>query len=148
MIRHAAIPVYALSSPCPGCLGSITPLRSAQEDDIIVYVTWVEIPGVGYGVSLSHPYSSLVPLHGIERRADSMRRRPPCFAIVLVFTLWAFAGLVTLTCGCCALMGVTCPGVCASSPSELSTPPHDTPVPIRAMYVQPPSPPASPVVQV
>ena len=112
--------------PCPACLGSITPLRSAQEDGIIISVTWVAIPGVGYGVSLSETYPSLVPLHGIERRADSMRRRPPCFAIVLVFTLWAFAGLVTLTCGCCVLMGVTCPGVCASSPSELSTPSHDT----------------------
>src|SRR5713101_9277340 len=148
MIRHAAIPVYALSSPCPGCLGSITPLRSAQEDGIIVYVTWVEIPGVGYGVSLSKTYSSLVPLHGIERRADSMRRRPPCFAIVLVLTLWAFAGLVTLTCACCALMGGACPGVCASSPSVLSTPSHDTSVSVHLVYMQPPSPPASPVVHI
>ena len=27
-----------------------------------------------------------------------------------------------MTCGCCVLMGATCPGVCASSPSVLSTP--------------------------
>ena len=130
------------------CLGSIIPLRRTHGDGIIVYVTCVEIAGGGCGVSLSETYPSLVPLHRIERRADSMRRRPPCFAIVLVFTLWAFAGLVTLTCGCCVLMGATCPGVCASSPSELSTPSHDTSVSVHVVYVQPPCPPASLVVQV
>ena len=91
---------------------------------------------------------SCVPLYGIERRADSMRRRPPCFAIALVFTLWAFAGLVTLTCACCALMGGTCPGVCASSPSVLSTPSPETSVSVHLVYMQPPSPPASPVVHI
>ena len=91
---------------------------------------------------------SRVPLYGIERRADFMCRRPPCVATVLVLTLWAFAGLVTLTCACCALMGGTCPGVCASSPSVLSTPSHDTSMSVHVVYVPPPCPPASRVVQV
>jgi len=103
---------------------------------------------MGCDVSSSKTSSSRVPLYGIERRVDLMRRHPQCLATVLVLTMWAFAGLITFTCGCCALMGVTCPGVCASSPSVLSTPSHDTPVSIHLVYVQPPPSPASPVVQV
>ena len=67
-----------------------------------------------------------------------MHRRPQCFAIVLVLTLWTFAGLVTLTCGCCVLMGGTCPGVCASSPSVLATPSSSTSVSVTLVYVHPP----------
>ena len=138
----------AVGAACHACLGLIAPLRSEYQDHIIGDVTEVEISGGGCDVSSFKTSYSRVPLYGIERRADSMRRRPPCFAIALVLTLWAFAGLVTLTCACCALMGGTCPGVCASSPSVLSTPSHDTSVSVHVVYVQPPCPPASVVVQV
>ena len=103
---------------------------------------------MGCGVSLSKTYPSLVPLHGIERRADAMRKRLPCLAIMLVLTLWALAGLITLTCSCCAIMGVTCPSPCASSPSVLSTPSYDTPMSLHVLYVQSLCPRALPFVQV
>ena len=77
-----------------------------------------------------------------------MHRRPQCLAIVLVLTLWTFAGLMTFTCGCCVLMGSTCPGVCASSPSVLATSSSSMPVSLSLVYVHPFVPPASPVVQV
>jgi hypothetical protein len=89
-----------------------------------------------------------VPLDEIERRADSMGRRPHCLAIVLVLTLWASAGLVTLTCACCVLMGGACPGVCASSPSVLATPSCLTSVSVHLVSMPPSCPPTSRVVQV
>src|SRR4029450_4559521 len=61
-------------------------------------------------------------------RAVSMRIRLHCLVTVLILTMWAFAGLMTWTCSCCALMGVTCPGLCASSSSVLPTPSYATPV--------------------
>ena len=81
-------------------------------------------------------------------RADSMRIRPHGLVTVLVLTMWACAGLMIWTCSCCALMGMTCPGLCTSSPSVLPTPSSHTSVPMYVVSVQPPLLHASPVVQV
>ena len=91
---------------------------------------------------------SVTEVKYIAWRADSMRIRPQYVVTVLVLIMWAFAGLMIWTCGCCALMGMTCPSLCASSPSVLPTPSYHTPVSMYAVYVQPPLLPASPVVQV
>ena len=73
----------------------------------------------------------------IAWRADSMRIRPHGLVTVLVLTMWACAGLMIWTCSCCALMGMTCPGLCTSSPSVLPTPSSHTSVPMYVVSVQP-----------
>lgn len=136
------------SPPCPACQGSLTTLRRGHENGILVVRTIRGNIVRRCDVSSCKPSDTRVPLYGIERHADSMGQRPPGFAIVLVLTLWAFAGLVTLTCACCVLMGGTCPGVCASSPSVLATPSPQTSVSGHLVYLHPPSPPVSPVVPI
>jgi len=77
-----------------------------------------------------------------------MCRRPQYLVVVLLLTMWASAGFITWTCSCCLLMGVTCPGVCATAPSVLASPSYRTPGLVQAVYMQLPLPPPSPVLQV
>ena len=77
-----------------------------------------------------------------------MRRRLRGLTIVLVLTVWAFAGLVTLTCVCCATMGASCPGLCASSPSVVSDLSRQVPLPVHVVHVHHASRPAIPLAKV
>lgn len=77
-----------------------------------------------------------------------MRMRPRCLVTVLVLTMWALAGLITLTCSCCAVMGATCPSLCAAPPSVLSASSSAVLLPMDVLHLQLIPRPATPLGKV